>query len=498
MEKQINKLFWSSVLFTLAIKIFLAAAIPITSDEAYFIVWARHPDFGYYDHPPMIGWILYLVLFLGSSEFLVRLPAILSTILIGIGIYLILRDYDRVKAGLAAILFMVSPINILNVLVTTDTPLIIFSFLSAAFLYRALRDKKYPYYVLAGICLGMAFLSKYFAVLLGLSYLAYFVFSGKEKEKTIGFLLLFSAVLPFVAVNLYWNYTHCWANIMFNVFNRNKKEEFSLVKFIIFTVSQLYLITPPVVFYLMRKRKTLFSGLMVDRRFVIFVFAFLTPLLLFILLSFKKVVGLHWALAFYPFMYILLCFFLTELEFLKSIKFMMIFSLIHLFIIGSVLSIPLKYLKNNKNYRIIVLGTKPQEITKYLKPYEGDFIFATPSYANSAVISYHYGKDFLVFSAGSHHGRQDDILTDFRKLEGKNILVLEVSKPEDNEYSAFFDNVEIKEITVRDAQFYLVLGRGFRYEVYKEKVLSPVKERYYNIPAYLPMSSCYFCDRYFR
>lgn len=496
-EKHIERIFYSSVLLTLVIKVMLAMAIPMTSDEAYFVVNSRFLDFGYYDHPPMIWWVLHLISFLGSSEVAVRLPAILSTILIGIGIYIVVKPYDKLKASLIGALFLLSPINILNVIVTTDTPLIFFSFLSCLLLYKALDSKNYVYYVLSGAFLGMAFLSKYFAALLGFSYLVYFIFTKREKHKVIGLVLLFISAVPFVAVNLYWNYTHCWANIMFNVFNRNKKETFSVIKFLIFVIMQIYLLTPPLFYYALKRRKELYEKI-VSGRLAIFSFAFVVPLIIFTILSFKKMVGLHWTLAFYPFVYILVYSFLTEEELLKSIKFIVIFSLIHLLLIGSILSIPIKYFKNNKNFKSIVLGTNPGQIIAKLKPYENNYYFATPSYADSSVMSYHYKRYFMVFGGGSHHGRQDDIITDFRKLEGRNILIFKQSEPKAEEYKSFFKNVEIKEISMGEAKYYFVLGYGFNYEKYKQMILVPIKETYYNIPEYLPMSSCYFSEKYFK
>jgi len=38
---------------TLLFRVWLAAAAPITADEAYFLLWGRAPALGYYDHPPM-------------------------------------------------------------------------------------------------------------------------------------------------------------------------------------------------------------------------------------------------------------------------------------------------------------------------------------------------------------------------------------------------------------------------------------------------------------
>lgn len=88
----IQKRFLLVFLITLFFKLFIAATIPMTGDEALFIVWARDLAWGYYDHPPMIGWTLALVMEVSSSLSAVRMPAVLSNHLIAIGlIYLIQR-----------------------------------------------------------------------------------------------------------------------------------------------------------------------------------------------------------------------------------------------------------------------------------------------------------------------------------------------------------------------------------------------------------------------
>ena len=42
----------------LLFRLWLSAVFPFTGDEAYFVDWGRHPDWGFYDHPPMVGWWL--------------------------------------------------------------------------------------------------------------------------------------------------------------------------------------------------------------------------------------------------------------------------------------------------------------------------------------------------------------------------------------------------------------------------------------------------------
>ena len=70
-------------------------------------------------------------------------------------------------------LVLLSPLSVWNVLITTDTPLALFAFASMALFARATQTGRAAMYLAAGACFGLAFLSKYFAVLLGLSFLVW-------------------------------------------------------------------------------------------------------------------------------------------------------------------------------------------------------------------------------------------------------------------------------------------------------------------------------------
>jgi hypothetical protein len=139
-----------------------------------------------------------------------------------------------------------------------------------------------------------------------------------------------------------------------------------------------------------------------------------------------------------------------------------------------------------------------QLLLKEFKNYENDFYFTTPSYADSALSEYFYHKHIAVFGAGSKHARQDDIITDFKVLNGKNIIILRKLAPSQNEYADFFQNIETDKITIKEANFYFVKGYVFNYENYRKEVLMMIKEKYYNIPNFLPMpkGKQYFLDKY--
>jgi len=213
--------FFAGLAATLAFRFWLSASLPMTADEAYFVLWGRKPDLGFYDHPPMIGWWLALLLRLSHAVWVLRLPVTLLSFALAAGIYLALRRADPARAALAAFAFLLLPANVWGVFITTDTPLILFCFASAFAFWRGLARRSAGWQALAGAFLGLAFLSKYFAVLLGLAYLAYVALSPRGERDWRGLALVVLCSLPFAAVNAWWNYEHCWANLMFNLYNRH-------------------------------------------------------------------------------------------------------------------------------------------------------------------------------------------------------------------------------------------------------------------------------------
>jgi hypothetical protein len=82
-----GRLFAALLVLTLVFRFWLAAAFPITGDEAYFIWWGWMPDWGFYDHPPMIGWWLAALSLVGKAEWWLRLPVILQPALLALAVY---------------------------------------------------------------------------------------------------------------------------------------------------------------------------------------------------------------------------------------------------------------------------------------------------------------------------------------------------------------------------------------------------------------------------
>lgn len=490
------RLFWTVLALSLILKLGLAAWLPLTGDEAYFYLWGKYPDFGYYDHPPMVGWFLHLLLYFGDAEWWLRLPAVLLSSFIGWGIYRMLRHpVGEERAVLVALLYLLSPMSLTMVLIATDTPLILFSFLSAWALWRALDSQGYRWFVVSGLLLGLAFLSKFFAVLLGLAYGVYLLLVRRSRRNAVGLLLLFLAVLPFAALTLWWNYNHCWDNILFNLINRHSGSDAGSGEPLYFVGMLLYLVTPPLLWYGWRHRR---EGWRQLRGGTLFAWLWLLPMLLFALLSFGTTIGLHWVLAFYPFLFLSLPLLFGVRELRRSAIFMAGFSFLHLLMLAALMLMPLDTWKENTLlHHDLVYGMHLDEFWHEIEPLAGERRLATGNYAYSAMLEYETGRRVAVFGDASKHGRQDDILTDYRELDGKGLAILLYADRHVARYKSYFDRAELHTLTVRGARHFLLVGDGFDYSRYRDDILELVRKKYYRMPWFLPAGSCYFYDRYY-
>lgn len=493
---RIKRLFWAAWFVVILAKIALAVVLPITGDEAYFILWGMQPDWGFYDHPPMVGWWEALLLPFGNAPWLMRVPAIFANAVVAIALVAAVRPYDREKAHWVGLLYVLWPLNVIDIFITTDTPLLVFSVISGLLFARAIEHPKWTFYAAAGAFLGLAFLSKYFAVLLGLAYLVV-VIAERRAASWRGFAILVAAALPFVAVNVYWNYGHCWTNILFNLYNRHDDGGASPWNPIIFLATQLYLATP-FLLYAALKHRPGWREALANPPFRVYAMIFGVVMMLFAALSIRKVIGLHWVLWAYPFFFLLFAPLLSRLAFARAAQWMAAFSIVHLLIALAFISLPLQTWKHWSKYDGLVFNVRTAQVIAALQPYSHTFQSGADNYSAAAIASYYSGRHFLVFGEASSHARHDDIATDFRALNGKNIFVLRRSPPELGDYLPYFASVKVETFSIEGVTFYVVLGRGFNYTRYRDTILSRVRAKYYTIPRFLPQGGCYFCDRYFH
>ncbi|MGC8976632.1 MAG: ArnT family glycosyltransferase [Candidatus Ratteibacteria bacterium] len=496
-NSEINKfsnLFFLIFFCTLVIKILLSYFFPLTGDEAYFIVTSKDFDFGYYEHPPMIWWLIYFFSLFGKYTFhffYYRLFTCFVTSLIGIYILKLIKETDGEIGYLISSIFLLSPVHLFNFLITNDIPLLLFIFLSGLFFYKGIKSEKKYHFLISGVFFGLSFLSKYFSVLYFFSLFVYVIFK-KEKKLWRNFFLFAFASFPFIFINIYWNYTHCWINFFYNLVYRKKKQYFEIKNILIFFLSLSFLITP-YPFYLLVKNR--FYLKKIKNCFNFFLFLILIPLSFLFFLSFLRKVGLHWYISFLPFSFILLK--EADIEkLLKSIKYGVYFSGFLTLIIISFLLFPVEKFKNHKKYPHLIMFLRPLLLYKYIENFKHDYIFATTGYTESAIMSYYSKNNFIVFGSFSHSGREYDISFDFKEIDGKNILIFSLEDIDEGKYKDFFEEIKKEKFKIENTTFYLLFCKKFNFQKYRDKILKETYEKFYKIPEFLPKKGNFFKEKY--
>ena len=288
---------------------------------------------------------------------------------------------------------------------------------------------------------------------------------------------------------------HCWANIMFNVYNRNDDAALSWKTPLLYAATMIYLLTPLTIWALARGGLAALWREAQGRALLLVAFV---PLALFAALSSIKVIGMHWVLSFVPFVLMVAASGADATMAARLRGFFIGFAAFHVVVVVVIAMLPVETWSRLRQYDGIVMTVKAEELLAQLKPYEHDYAFAADGYSPAVTQSYNARRYFFVFGEGSSHARHDDILTDFRALDGRNILILRKSAPEvAQQYAPYFREVEVQPFDMRGAHFWRVLGRGFNFAAYRDAVLTQVRNRYYAIPRWLPQRGCYFCERYF-
>lgn len=215
----------------LGIRLIYSAGMELLPDEAYYWVWTRHLALGYFDHPPMIAYLIWAGTWLfGDREIGVRF--VIAAMSIGVILTVIaiarrvLRN-DRATVWVALI-WLASPLLMgLGIIATPDTPALFFSTLGLAFVAMiAKRDDSSAeqggspgLWILFGLFSGLAMVSKYTGVLLPTSVALAMLTSAKGRahyRRPWIYLSGIVAVAVFSPV-IWWNARHQWASFLYQI-----------------------------------------------------------------------------------------------------------------------------------------------------------------------------------------------------------------------------------------------------------------------------------------
>ncbi|HTZ03459.1 MAG TPA: glycosyltransferase family 39 protein, partial [Xanthobacteraceae bacterium] len=153
-----------------ALRWLVARRVDLETDEAYYWLWSRHLAISYYDHPPMIAYLIRLgTALFGDSAIGIRSMAIVSMVAASALVYaLTVVLFDDRRLGLIATVWfnMMPHTAFFSIVMYPDTPALLFWLLSCLALALVWKSGRGEYWYLAGAALGLLLLSKYTGVFL--------------------------------------------------------------------------------------------------------------------------------------------------------------------------------------------------------------------------------------------------------------------------------------------------------------------------------------------
>jgi hypothetical protein len=403
----------------------------IMPQDAYYYFYARHLDLSYYDHPPMIAYLLRVFTdVLGKKVFVLKLADTTISLLTVLAFYRLAKKFLSETKTRIATLILISTlmISILSLISTPDVPLMLVWTLSLISLYCAIFKQENIYWIYGGILTGLSFDSKYTGLFLIIGLIGFLMIAKPYRK------LLFSRWMFFYLVSfgitilpvVIWNIKNGFASFKFQSEGRVKEgTQFDPAGFAGVVGHQSAILLPILFFSLVyfiyricRKYGIRFSRIPADRLFLL---CFFIPLFLgFLSLSFIYWVKLNWMMP----AYITGIIWVSRYWNKKWVKYQLIFSIVlHLLLAAEIIFYIVPIRSDDTWFGWDTFSVKVDSLRKN---YPDAFIFSSDDYKTAAVLNFYL--DDTVYSknvVGQRALQFDFVGTNLRDLNGRDALFID-------------------------------------------------------------------------
>jgi 4-amino-4-deoxy-L-arabinose transferase-like glycosyltransferase len=418
-------------LLLIGIRFIFVAVMGIMPQDAYYDFYAQHLDLSYYDHPPLIGYLLrFFTTLFGKKVYVLKLADSIVTLLTIIAFYHLAKKFLSGYKTLIATALLLSTlmISILSLVSTPDVPLMLCWTININFLYEAIFKRKNIYWIWAGIFTGLSFDSKYTAVFLIVGLIGFLLMAKPFRKLLISgwfflYLVCFSiTILPVVI----WNALNGFASFKFQ--SEGRAQEGFHIDFTGFlgVIGHQSAILLPLLFFSLvyfifrycKKYGTRFARIPADQLFLL---SFFIPLFIgFFFISFFYWVKLNWMMPAYITGIIWVARFWNK----KWIRFQLIFSLsLHLLLAIEIIFYVVPIRSDDTWFGWSEFSDKVQTLRK---KYPDAFIFSSDDYKTSAILNFYLKETVYSRNIVGERALQFDFVgTNLNTLKGKNAIYID-------------------------------------------------------------------------
>jgi len=492
MLKPIDNLLLFGAIF---LKVWLLLSWPLTGQEAQWISWSQDPGMGHYDHGPMVGWVLALMQLHSSELWWLRGLGVLASAVLAWAIYLVLSVAEpslvfRRRHLLVALAFFVSPLSLVFFATAETTVLGLFAFLGFACQVAGVIRRSVVWAFLGGALFGAALLTNYLVVVPVLGLLLFAVLHASRIGWSIVLATLLG-LLPSIGLAVFYNYSHCWNNVLSGFFVPLQSGEWGVEYALVFLGLLLFFGGPWSLWHWLRcgGRHT---GILRTELGLLVKFASIPLLTVLFVIGLRHSLGWHWPVLAIPMIWLLLRA-LPEAALTSVYRWSAMSALGIGLVVAVFLNNPARWLGESER-RVLPLQTQAQALCEKL-PAGNLYVLEPAAQAILSVVC--ESSKVHSFANLSEFGREADLRVDFRELDGQELQILLLQESDLVRIEPFFESVTTAPVGLKSAGYAMATASGFRYGAYREEVIKPVVKRFYEAPYWFPQpGACPVRERY--
>lgn len=416
-------------------------------DEAYYWVYSKFLDWGYFDHPPMVALFIKAGYSLFQNTLGLRLFTVISNLAATIILYQIVKKYTP---NIPLFIIMISSVLMFHVysfITTPDVPLFFFSVLFLYLYQIYLKEDKIYWALLLGLACGSLIMSKYHGILL----IILILISNLRLFKRNSFYLVIILGILICLPHLYWQYQNGFPSFYYHIIDRSStpyRFEYTSQYFL----DQLLMMGPLVgwlLFYYGFKQKTNQDQFLKSLKFVLY-----GTFIFFFFSTFKGRVQAQW-----PLIEFIVLFILAYIYASKSInqfyKFKWLFR-INIFLIVLARFIIMGFIPVANKIKFVA-GFKDYDIwaNQIQKASEGKNVIFKDGFQEASYYNFYTNSlKAVAYNSINYRQTQYDLWPLENEIQGKNVYLIEEGKA---------DSAIKKSLKTSKGIYYLILINKIRF-----------------------------------
>ncbi|HEY0245707.1 MAG TPA: glycosyltransferase family 39 protein [Mucilaginibacter sp.] len=215
-----DKPIWYFLLCWTILNALQAYKLEIHADEAYYWMYSRFLDWGYFDHPPMVAIFIRIGDSLMHNELGLRLMTILASTASVYLLWLILKKYAVDALSFILVISGIFIFHIYGFITTPDAPLFFFTVLFYFFYQKYLESNTWLLTLALGVVTACMLYSKYHAVLL----IVFTLLSNIKLLKRGSFWGIVILAVALYIPHILWQFNHGFPSVSYHLYDRSESE----------------------------------------------------------------------------------------------------------------------------------------------------------------------------------------------------------------------------------------------------------------------------------